>query len=314
MPRPVPVAPQVAAAPLPAAGETVRGILLMIAFAAIAPGIDIFAKLATAHVPPAEVALARFVLQAGLLVPVIALYGWWPRFTAGRLGLHALRGLLIGVATIMFMTALRAMPVADAISIFFVEPLILTLLSGWLLGEAVGWRRLTACAVGFAGAMIVVRPSFHDLGPVTLLPLVTATCFAFYLLLTRRLARDENPVTMQATAGIFGGLCVALALWVGEGTGSDIFDPHWPSGVAWAQMAGVGAAATVSHLFLVFAFRAAPAAVLAPLQYLEIVSATLFGYLVFGDFPDALKWLGIGTIVGSGLFVFWRERRAGRHA
>jgi S-adenosylmethionine uptake transporter len=101
-----------------------------------------------------------------------------------------------------------------------------------------------------------------------------------------------------------------LALWVGEGSGSPVFDPVWPDMRGWMLMIGVGVTATVSHLFLVYAFRKAPASVLAPLQYLEIVAATIFGFLVFGDFPDALKWLGIAIIVCSGLFIFWRERLA----
>ena len=223
--------------------------------------------------------------------------------------LQALRGVLMGIATVAFITALSYMPVADAIAIFFVEPLILTLLSAWVLREQVGWRRIAACLVGFAGALIVVRPSFEELGWVAALPLVTACTFAVYLLLTRKLAQGEDPIAMQAWAGLFGMLFLAVVLVAGEGSGSAVFDPIWPDARGWALMLGVGVMATISHVFLVFAFRFAPASTLAPLQYLEIVAATTFGYLVFGDFPDALKWLGIAIIVGSGLFVFWRERR-----
>lgn len=306
-----PVSPHAAPPPLPAAGETLKGILLMVAFATIAPGIDVFAKLATATLPPAEVSLARFVVQAGILLPVILALRIPRTVTPWLMSMHALRGVLLGLATVAFVSALQAMPIADAIAIFFVEPLIVTLLSAWLLREQVGPRRIAACGIGFVGALIVVRPSFEDLGWVATYPLVTAFCFAFYVLLTRHLARDENPLVMQMWAGVFGALLMAVFLALGEGTGSAIFDPVWPDARGWLLMLAVGLFATVSHLFLVYAFRYAAASVLAPLQYLEIVAATVFGYLVFGDFPDALKWLGIAIIVGSGLFVFWRERRAG---
>jgi S-adenosylmethionine uptake transporter len=154
----------------------------------------------------------------------------------------------------------------------------------------------------------VVRPSFVELGYVALLPLGTAFTFAFYLLLTRYQAQREDPWTMQGYAWLFGSIVILAILWAGEGTGSRTFDPVWPTPHGWALLIGVGLTATVSHLILTYAFRKAPASVLAPIQYLEIASATVLGYVFFGDFPDALKWLGIAIIVGSGLFIFWRER------
>lgn len=307
-----PVSPHLAPAPRKASGEVTTGIALMIAFAVVAPGIDVFAKLATETLPPAEVAGVRFFVQFGALLPVMI----WRRSFAGmtwrRTGIHVMRGLLVAVATICFITAISKMPIADAISIFFVEPMILTILGGLLLGEKVGWRRYVASLVGFAGALIVVRPSFEELGWVALLPIGTAFTFTFYLLLTRYQAQREDPFAMQGFAGLFAGLAIALVLWISDGSGSTIFDPQWPDLRGWLLVGGVGVIATISHLFLVFAFSKAPASVLAPLQYLEIVAATIFGFLVFGDFPDALKWVGIAIIVGSGLFIFWRERLAAR--
>lgn len=309
-----PVSPHVGAAPRPPTGDVGLGIMLMLAFVVIAPVMDIFAKLATSSLPPGEITLARFAIQGLVLLPVVIWRGATRRGGVRRLTvrmalLHGLRGLLVAVATVCFITAISVMSVADAIAIFFVEPLLLTVLGGLALGERVGWRRYVACAVGFAGALIVVRPSFDELGWIAMLPLGTALGFAFYLVLTRRLAQYEDPFAMQAYSGLAGALCVAVALWVGAGS-MTVFDPVWPDARGWLLMAAVGAVATISHLFLVFAFKNAPASTLAPFQYLEIVAATGFGYLVFGDFPDALKWLGIAIIVGSGLYVFWRERLA----
>jgi len=303
-----PTSPHVGPAPRPATGDVGAGILLMIVFSLIAPGIDVFAKLATESVPSGQISLARFVVQGAALLPVVLWLGAWRGLTPARAALHGLRGLLVAGATVCFITALRSMPIADAIAIFFVEPMILTLLGGLILGEPVGWRRYAACAVGFLGALLVVQPSFEELGWVAFLPLGTAFCFAFYLVLTRRLAPEEDPFAMQCYAGVAGAACMTVALLAGAGSGSTVFDPVWPDLRGWMLMTGVGVMATISHLFLVFAFRKAPASVLAPLQYLEIVAATGFGYLVWGDFPDLLKWAGIAIIVGAGLFIFWRER------
>lgn len=284
----------------------------MITFAVVAPWIDIFAKLASGVVPPVQLTLARFTVQAVVLLPILVLTGKRLRPARGLWPLHAARGALMAAASTAFIGAVQAMPIADAMAIFFVAPLMLTVISGLVLGEEVGWRRLTACTIGFFGALLVVRPSFAELGPVALLPLMTASCFVVYVLLTRRVARDEGPVAMQAYAGVSGALVMALTLAVFHNSGWPAFAAVLPAADGWVLMAAVGAAATVAHLFLVAAFARAPAPLLAPLQYLEIASATVFGYWLFGDFPDALKWTGIAIIVGSGLFVIWRERRTGR--
>lgn len=305
-----PVSPHAVSIPRGASGEVMTGIVFMVIFTIIAPGIDIFAKLATQYVPSAQVSAVRFAVQFTLLMPIVLWRGGLAGMTMNMLIIHAVRGALIGAATVFFITALRHMPVADAVAIFFIEPILLTLLGGIVLREKVGWRRYVASFVGFIGALIVVRPSFQELGPVALLPIGTAFTFAIYLILTRRMAAREDPITMQAIAGFFGTLFISLTLWLSSGSGSAVFDPVWPDAHGWMLMVGVGVMATISHLFLVHAFRKAPASVLAPLQYLEIVAATVLGYLVFGDFPDTLKWLGIAIIVVSGLFIFWRERLA----
>ncbi len=305
-----PVSPHAVTIPRGASGEITTGIVLMVVFTVIAPCVDVFAKLATDYAPSAQVTAVRFAVQFLALTPIVLWRGGLAGLTAAMVGIHAVRGVLIGLATIAFITALSHMPLADAVAIFFIEPMVLTLLGGVILREKVGWRRYLASFVGFVGAMIVVRPSFQELGLVALLPVVTATTFAVYLILTRRMSAREDAITMQAFAGFFGVLFIGIIMWLGQGSGSAVLDPVWSNATGWGLMIGVGVMATMSHLVLVYAFRKAPASVLAPLQYLEIVAATLLGFLVFGDFPDVLKWLGIAIIVGSGLFIFWRERLA----
>ena len=114
---------------------------------------------------------------------------------------------------------------------------------------------------------------------------------------------------MQFQTGLWGLLFCAIAMWLGKGSGSTVFDVVMPDGKAMLFLLGVGVAAAVSGIMSVYAYRAAPASTLAPLQYFEIVSATIFGWLVFGHLPDALKWLGIAIIIASGLYILWRERR-----
>jgi S-adenosylmethionine uptake transporter len=304
------------ALPRPAADQNrvTYGLTLMVISVLISPLIDIFAKLAIATVPSAEITAVRFLLQVVFILPIVLARRTLFDLTWRKSALHALRGGLLVLTMLSFITTLKVMEVADAIAIFFVEPIILTILGSIFLKETIGWRRYTACAVGFFGALLVIQPSMQEVGPIALLPIVAAFTLAVFLLITRMVAQNEDPWSMQFHAGIWGGLFCLVLLALGEGTGSSVFDPVWPEGRAWLYLIGVGVTATISGVLGVYAYRAAPASVLAPLQYLEIVSATIFGWLVFGDLPDALKWLGIAIIIGSGLYIIWRERRVQKTA
>lgn len=290
------------------------GLTLMVLSVLLSPLIDIFAKLAISTVPSAQITAVRFILQVVFILPIVLVRGSLFDLTWRKTGLHALRGGLLVVTMLSFITTLKVMEVADAIAIFFVEPIILTILGSIFLKETIGWRRYTACAVGFLGALLVIQPSMQEVGLIALLPIVAAFGLAVFLLVTRMVAQNEDPWSMQFHAGIWGGLFCLVLLWLGEGSGSDVFDPVWPAGNAWLYLLGVGVTATISGVLGVYAYRSAPASVLAPLQYLEIVSATIFGWLVFDHLPDALKWLGIAIIIGSGLYIIWRERRVDKTA
>lgn len=283
---------------------------LMLMAMLVLPGIDAIAKWLSGAISPGQVAWSRFFFQTLLMLPL--LLRTRGRIFTRTLPLHALRGALIALATLLFFSALKYLPLADAISIFFVEPLLLTLLSALFLGETVGWRRLVAVAVGFAGALIIIRPSFATLGSPALLPLGTALSFAVYLILTRKLAQHEYPERMQFYAGVFGGLVMTLALAFGSAGDIAVLSVIWPDPWQWLLLAGLGVIATTGHLLVVHAFRRAPAALLAPFQYVEIVGATILGVIFFDDFPDAMTWVGVAIIVASGMYVFHRERLVAR--
>jgi S-adenosylmethionine uptake transporter len=290
------------------------GLGLMVLSVLLSPVIDIFAKLAVTSVPAVEITFFRSLFQMIVLLPMVLLRGTLFDLTWKRAGLHALRGLLAAIVMITFVTTLSVMEVADAIAIFFVEPIILTILGSIFLKETIGWRRYTACAVGFGGALLVIQPSMQEVGPIALLPVVSAFALALFLLITRLSSQSEDPWSMQVHAGFWGALFTGLLLALGSGSGIAMIEPVLPDFDNSLFIAGAGAAATVSGVLGVYAYRAAPASTLAPLQYLEIVSATILGWWVFGDLPDALKWLGIAIIIGSGLYIIWRERRINKTA
>lgn len=290
------------------------GILLMIGFTVTAPVMDTFAKLAADTIGVGQIVAVRFGLQALLLLPVVLLMAQLARPTLRDLAMHLLRAALILVATAAFFSALRVMPLADAIAIFFIEPFILTLLGALFLGESIGWRRIGACGVGFAGALLIIRPSLEVFGLAALLPLVTALCFAFYMVLTRSIARRISPVALQFWTALMASALILPALWLARDGGFAPLAVSLPEGAVWVWLLGVGMVATVSHLMISFALKFAPAATLAPLQYLEIVAATVLGFFVFADLPDSQTFVGIALIVASGLYVFLRERRLERDA
>jgi len=292
--------------------EVGLGLFLMVLSVLISPIIDVFAKLAVASVPATEITFVRLLFQMLVLGPICLIRGTLFDLTWSKTGLHAARGLLMAVTMISFVTPLAVMEVADAIAIFFVEPIILTILGALFLKETIGWRRYTACGVGFFGSMLVIQPSLQEVGPIALLPVVAAFSLALFFLLTRLVAQKEDPWSMQFHAGLWGALFAGLLLLLGHRAGIAMLTPVIPDMRNTLYIAGAAVAATISGVLGVYAYRSAPASTLAPLQYLEIVSATILGWWVFGHLPDAVKWLGISIIIASGLYVIWRERRLNR--
>ena len=297
----------------PSTDKVLTGVTLMLGFCLTAPLLDVAAKLASSSVPVGQITAARFVVQCALMAPVIGVM---------RLSLHVarelwlpliVRALLLLFATFCFITAIRVMPLADALAIVFVAPFIVLLFGKFYLGEEVGPRRIGACFVGFVGVIFVIQPSFAAFGAVALIPLGTAVAFAFYILVTRGLSRQMHPVVMQFHTGLIASLFCIPVLLVFQGSGSELLDPVWPKGIAWLWLFGAGFFATLSHMMMTYALSFAPSATLAPLQYFELPVATLFGYLVFNEFPNALSLTGIAIIVGAGLYMIHRERVTARH-
>ena len=294
--------------------EQTRAIQLMVIGCLIfLPLMDTAAKVMGETLAAAIIVLGRFAFQSLFLLPFVWKSIYLPK--GAELRLHCLRSFSIAFSTVCFFTAIQVMPIADALAIFFVMPLLVTLLAPWVLGETVGWRRLAAVAVGMIGALIIIQPGHEVFGLRALLPLLTAFGFSFYLMITRKLAREVEgsgvpPITMQFFSGSFGTLIMAVVIFVMQPFDLHVFNWSFPELWQWRQLVIVGFLAAVGHLFVTMAFKHADASILAPFQYIELLGAAFLGWLVFDDIPAASTWVGSSILVGSGLYIFHRERAA----
>ena len=294
------------------ADRPVLGVLLMLGFCILAPAGDSIAKLLGATVPLLQLLMVRFGLQAVLLLPVIVASGrsltMSPRvawLTVARTLLH-----ITGVGA-MFLS-LRFLPLADAVAIAFVMPFIMLLLGRFVLNEEVGSRRLAACAVGFIGTLLVVQPSFSEVGAPALLPLLVAVDFALFMLVTRQIAKEVDPVSLQALSGTMATVILMVFYCLTEVTGvleTKMIAPDWRTALL---LLAIGAIGTLAHLLMTWSLRFAPSATLAPMQYLEIPVATIIGYMVFADLPNGLAALGIVITICAGLYIVVREHAMSR--
>ena len=285
----------------------------MLAFCVLAPLLDTCAKLATATIPVGQITAARFLVQGLLMAPLAAAMGLGLRLPRRLWGLMTLRTLFLIASSFCFVAAVTVMPIADALAIVFVEPFILLIMGKLLFANPVGQRRIIASLIGFAGALLVIQPSLSNYGLIAFFPLGAAFAFAFYMLTTQAIAAHIHPVLQQFHTALIGTVLCVPVLMLGNGGSIAQLDPVWPTGLNWLWLFGVGFWAAASHLCMTVALKFAPASTLAPMHYLEIITAVALGYLVFDDFPNALTWAGIAIITASGLYIILRERQSDRN-
>ena len=285
------------------------GIFLVVGFALLAPVMDTFAKLAASTIPVGEVVFARFFLQAILLSPFYLLLRLFTLPTFSKLVFQFARAGCIVGSTLCFYSALRFMPIADALAIFFVEPFILIIFARIILGESISWKKLLACVLGFSGAFLVIGPMFSGIGWISLLPLGTATFFALYMILTRYMSDYSHPISMQISNGVAGSVIMIVLTLSFMSSDVVIFQPVWPVEKEWGFLLGVGFSGAVSHLLLTYGLKRLPAVTAAPLQYFEIVGACLLGYFIFEDIPGVAMVFGVLIIISAGLFVVYTEAK-----
>lgn len=283
------------------------GILLMLGFCVLAPLGDSIAKLLGGVVSIGLLLFVRFSVQAGLLLPLMIWSGKSLRLRGRILHLTILRTLLHIAGIGMMFTSLRYLPLADAVAIAFVMPFIMLLLGHFVLGEVVGRPRIVACGIGFIGTLLVIQPNFAAVGPPALLPLGVAVVFALFMLVTRQIAKDIDPITLQTFSGLQAGVLLLVVLVLGQNApGLEVEMPA--ANTLWLLFL-LGALGTLAHLLMTWSLRFAPSATLAPMQYLEIPFSTVIGWWIFQEFPNGLAALGICITMGAGLYIIARERR-----
>lgn len=283
------------------------GVLLMLAFCVLAPLGDSIAKLLGGVVALSVLVFVRFGIQAAILLPLVALVGQGFRLPSGILLWTLIRTVLHILGIGLMFSALRYLPLADALAIAFVMPFIMLLLGHFVMGEQVGLHRMMACAVGFVGTLLVIQPNFVEVGYPALLPLGVAVVFALFMMVTRKIARALDPIKLQAISGVQASVILAAVLLLLPSTFGEVslqFDIR-----TWGLLAALGLIGTFAHLFMTWSLRFAPASTLAPMQYLEIPFGTAIGWLIFSDLPNRLAAVGICITVGAGLYVILRERR-----
>jgi drug/metabolite transporter (DMT)-like permease len=270
----------------------------MIAATQIVPLMDGFAKYLSPRYSPWQLTWSRFVVHLAVLFPILILRFERRELWPSNPMLQIARGAFLTLATTLFFAALARVPIADTLAIFFCYPFFVTLLSPWLLAERIGPRLWIAVGAGLLGTLAILRPGFAAFEWGSLFAVAAGGAYSLYFLATRKLAGTAHPLITLAYTAVFGAVALTAAaplFWVP------------PRVEDLPYMAGIGLAAALGHYLLILAFERAPASVLAPLGYCEIVMATAIGYIGFGDLPDRWTWLGIAIVVGSGTYVLLHE-------
>jgi len=269
---------------------------------------DAVAKILGETIPLGQLLIVRFAVQALILVPLVWLTGRMWRMDQRVFSLTFLRTLLHILGIGAMFTALQYLPLADAVAIAFVMPFIMLLLGKYVLDEEVGTRRIVACAVGFIGTLLVVQPSFADVGWPALLPLFVAVNFSVFMLITRQIAKDTDPIGLQAVSGVMAIIVMAPILYLAAGSGITVLEMVETTQMDVTLLFAIGALGTLAHLLMTWSLRYAPSATVAPMQYLEIPFATALGFLIFQDLPNGMASVGILITIAAGLYIVFRER------
>jgi drug/metabolite transporter (DMT)-like permease len=286
---------------LRARSDVLRGILLMCAGTSLFPFMNAAVKLLAADYPVAQIVWARFTGHLVIMLLVFLPQYRWTLLRTRRPAVQFGRSALMLLSNLVFVVAIARVPLATASAIGFTSPLIVTALSVPLLHESVGWRRWSAVTVGFAGALLVIRPGTGLQQPAVLLLLLSSLAYALYQIATRWVGRYDNAATGIVFAALLGSLAMSLVLPFVFVPPRTVFDA--------LLFCSLGLLGGAGHYLIIRAFQLGPAAVMAPLGYVELVGTAVLGYMIFDNFPDLWTWLGAFVIIGSGLYIALRERR-----
>lgn len=264
--------------------------------------LDTTSKYLAQYYPVPGIVWARYLVQMVLMVVVLA-----PRMGLGlvrtkNLRLQSIRGIVLAASSLVFLSALSLMPLAEAASIAFMTPIIVAVLAVPVLGERVDARTWLALAGGFVGVLLIVRPGGGLFTPAALLPLASAFMMALYQMLTSKLAGRDAPLTTLFWPALIGTVLVAL-----------VFPGQLAIPASWFHVALfvlIGVLGGLGHYFLIHAHHFAPTSMLSPFMYAQLLTALVLGWLVFGQLPDAVAFIGMAAIAASGLLLILRHRKS----
>ena len=266
---------------------------------AILPFMDTIAKYLSSDLSFFQITWARYFFTVFFTLPFMFFFFRKNLTWTTQPKLQILRGLTLFIANVLFFYSISIISMAKALTLAFVAPLITTALSPIILGEKVGFRRWSAVLVGFVGSLIVIRPGFIDFNLASIAALGTGFFYGIYLIITRKLHTSDSPLLTLLLTGVVGlvfGSFMVPVVWIN------------PTFNQWSLLALMGIFACLGHFFLILSLKYADASKLAPFGYFEIVTNVTLGYYFFMDFPDGYTFLGLFIIIGSGLYIFIRER------
>lgn len=299
------LAPGRAAGRRPMSDRLVGIALISFAFLCFA-ALDATAKYLGGSLPPEQIVWMRFVTHVLYAVLLFRLWTNLSSLRSRRWGLQIARALCLMGSTLFNFFAVRHLQLAETVSIMFAAPFVVTALAGPLLNEWAGPRRWAAVIVGFAGVLVVTRPGLGGLDWAALLSVCSMLCYALYALMTRMLAHTESPTGMLVISGVVAALAMTpagLSAWT------------MPSdALTWALLLSTGAWGGLGHMALIRAHVLAPADVLAPFMYTQILWMIGLGYFVFADVPTPSTLIGASIVVGSGLYILYREQKVSRRS
>jgi drug/metabolite transporter (DMT)-like permease len=282
----------------PADQNTMHGIGLVILMTITFSSLDASAKYFTAELPLWMLLWGRYFFNF-LFVALFFFRGTPAEIIHTRnLKMQILRSILLVSSTLTFWLALMFLPLAHCVVILFVAPLLVTILAVPILGERVGRHRWTAVILGFVGVLVVMRPGFNIFSWVSILPFITALLYAGVQISTRILGRTEGALTTLLYSSAGGAIICTIGV---------LFFWVTPSFQQWLVLVWLGFLGALGHYLMIKAYQLAPASLLAPFDYTTLIWATVLGFVVFGDLPDAGTVLGALIIMSSGLYLIRRE-------
>jgi drug/metabolite transporter (DMT)-like permease len=284
--------------------QRLTGIALMCSAVALFACLDTTAKYLNTQMDTLEIAWARYT-SAFLLTLIVSNPLTQPGLLRTRqLKLQIARTLLLVGSTALNFLALRWLQLDEALSIIFTFPFIVAIAAGPLLGEWIGWRRWSAIAFGFAGVLLITRPGFGGMHPAALLSLAATVCYGLYAVITRIVSRTDSNQTSLFYANCIGALVML-----------PVIPFVWATPADWLialMLIGTGVLGSAGHFCLIAGHKLAPASVLSPFVYTQLIWVVILGYLVFDHVPTGWTMAGAAMVIGSGLYLLYRERKLGK--